>query len=102
MAKMAKGKVVIDVSMSLDGFIAGPDDTPEQPPGKGGNRLFAWFGDSDTPSRWYPSFKMTAISAKVFDEFTDRVGAVVSGRHTYDVADAWGGDGLSQESPCSC
>ncbi|MDQ6634157.1 MAG: hypothetical protein M3Z10_05295 [Gemmatimonadota bacterium] len=49
MAKMAKGKVVIDVSMSLDGFIAGPDDTPEEPLSKGGDRLPAWFGDGDTP-----------------------------------------------------
>ena len=86
-------KVVIDVSMSLDGFIAGPDDSPEQPLGVGGDRLFDWFTDGDTPSRWYPSFKMSAVSAALFDEFADRVGAVVAGRRTYQVSDAWGGDG---------
>jgi dihydrofolate reductase len=93
MAEAHRGKVVIDVSMSLDGFIAGADDSPEQPLGVEGDRLFQWFSDGDTPSRWYPSFKMSAVSAKLFDEFADRVGAVVAGRHTYDVADAWQGEG---------
>ncbi len=91
--KGLRGKVVIDVSMSLDGFISGPDDSPKQPLGIGGDRLFDWFSDGDTPSRWYPSFKMSAVSAELFDEFADRVGAVVAGRRTYEVSDAWGGDG---------
>jgi len=39
MAKQERGKVVIDVSMSLDRFIAGTDDSPEQPLGVGGDRL---------------------------------------------------------------
>src|ERR1700737_2112005 len=93
MARTKRGKVVIDVSISLDGFIAGTADTPEQPLGVGGDRLFEWFGDGDTPSRWYPDFKMSALSAKLFDEFADRVGAVLAGRRTYDVSNAWGGDG---------
>ena len=93
MARTKRGKVVIDVSMSLDGFIAGVDDSREQPLGAGGDRLFEWFSDGDTPSRWYPDFKMSAASAKLFDEFADRVGAVLTGRRTYDVSDAWGGDG---------
>jgi dihydrofolate reductase len=87
------GNVVIDVSISLDGFIAGVDDSPEQPLGVGGDRLFEWFRDGDTPSRWYPSFKMSAVSAELFDRFADRVGAVIAGRRTYDVSDAWGGEG---------
>jgi dihydrofolate reductase len=86
-------KVVTALSTSVDGFIAGRDDTSEQPLGLGGERLFTWFGDGDTPSRYYPSFRMSAISAKVFDEGVSRVGAVISGRRTYDIADAWGGSG---------
>jgi dihydrofolate reductase len=93
MARTKRGKVVIDVSMSLDGFIAGVDDSREQPLGAGGDRLFEWFSDGDTPSRWYPDFKMSAASAKLFDGFADSVGAVLTGRRTYDVSDAWGGDG---------
>ena len=35
-------KIVLDISMSLDGFIAGPNDRPEQPLGDGGTRLHDW------------------------------------------------------------
>ncbi|MGO9910624.1 MAG: hypothetical protein ACLPQS_05620 [Acidimicrobiales bacterium] len=81
------------LSTSLDGFIAGSDDSPELPLGVGGNRLFGWFNDGDTPSRLYPAFRMSAVSAAFFDEFADQVGAVIAGRHTYDVTGAWGGGG---------
>ena len=36
------GKVMFDISMSLDGLITGSDVSPEQPLGKGGERLHAW------------------------------------------------------------
>jgi dihydrofolate reductase len=85
--------VITGHSTSADGFIAGAQDSAQQPLGIGGERLFRWFEDGDTPSRYYPSFKMSAASAEVFDEFAGRIGAVVSGRRTYDVADAWGGTG---------
>jgi dihydrofolate reductase len=85
--------VVTGVSTSLDGFIAGADDSQQQPLGTGGERLFDWFRDGDTPSRYYPSFRMSAISAAFFDEFAGRNGAIISGRRTYDVTGAWGGNG---------
>ncbi|MGO9196076.1 MAG: dihydrofolate reductase family protein [Acidimicrobiales bacterium] len=85
--------IVAAHSTSIDGFIAGEDDGPARPLGVGGERLFTWFSDGDTPSRFYPSFKMSAISAEFFDAFAGRVGAVISGRHTYDVAGGWGGGG---------
>jgi len=40
------GKVVLDISMSLDGFIAGPNDNPEQPLGDGGMRLHDWMSST--------------------------------------------------------
>src|SRR5512132_1612962 len=86
-------KVVAAHSTSLDGCIAGPDDNPEQPLGVGGDRLFTWFSDGDTPSRYYPGFKMSAVSAAFFDQGVSRVGAVVSGRRTYDISEAWSGSG---------
>jgi dihydrofolate reductase len=85
--------ITTGLSTSLDGFIAGADDGPERPLGVGGDRLFKWFGDGDTPSRFYPSFRMSAVSAKFFDEFAGRHGAVITGRRTYDIAGAWGGKG---------
>ncbi len=36
------GSVLIDISMSLDGFVAGPDDRPGQGLGEGGERLHYW------------------------------------------------------------
>jgi dihydrofolate reductase len=85
--------VVTGHSTSLDGFIAGADDSPDQPLGVGGDRLFDWFRDGDTPSRYYPEFRMSAASAAFFDAYAGRVGAVITGRRTYDVSDAWGGSG---------
>ena len=100
--------ITTGLSTSLDGFIAGPDDDPERPLGIGGERLFKWFEDGDTPSRFYRSFRMSAASAKFFDAFAGRThgeaitigmvfagrnGAVITGRRTYDIANAWGGDG---------
>jgi len=79
------------LSTSLDGFIAGADDSPDPPLGVGGDRLFKWFRDGDTPSRYYPSFRMSAVSASLFDEFAGRIGAVITGRRTYDIAQGWGG-----------
>jgi hypothetical protein len=36
------GKVTLDITMSLDGFVAGPNRTVEQPLGEGGERLHEW------------------------------------------------------------
>jgi hypothetical protein len=47
-------KVVTAPSTSLDGLIAGADDSPEQRLGVDGDRLFSWFSDGDTPSRVLP------------------------------------------------
>ncbi len=42
------GKVVVDTSMSLDGFITGPNPRPEEPMGDGGERLHEWaFGEDE-------------------------------------------------------
>jgi hypothetical protein len=40
--------VISSLSVSLDGYIAGPDDGPEHPLGRGGERLFDWYSAGDT------------------------------------------------------
>jgi dihydrofolate reductase len=90
---MSTGKVIAVISVSLDGFIAGAGDGSAEPLGLGGERLFTWFEDGDTPGRFYPWMKMSAASAAAFDGIIARVGAVVTGRRTYDIAGAWGGEG---------
>lgn len=96
-------KVIVDLAMSLDGFIAGASDGPQQPLGQGGMRLFDWYFDGDSPSPYHqaaasrgvtvPPYKLYSSSAQVFEEMVQSVGAVVTGRRTYDIADAWGGNG---------
>ena len=60
------GSVVLDMSMSLDGFIAGPDDGPEHGLGVDGGGLHAWLanGDGSDPR----TFRPDGPSAEVFDE----------------------------------
>ncbi|HSK98898.1 MAG TPA: hypothetical protein VK869_01045 [Rubrobacteraceae bacterium] len=45
------GEISTGLSMSLDGFIAGPNDGRERPLGEGGERLFAWYSGGDTEYR---------------------------------------------------
>ena len=45
------GKVRTGLSMSLDGFIGGPNDGPEAPMGEGGEWLLAWYSGGDTEYR---------------------------------------------------
>jgi dihydrofolate reductase len=73
------------LSMSLDGFIAGQDgDTAG---------LHDWLTAGEIPSRFSPAFTMARPSAEFFDEGVAGTGAVVAGRRTYDVSDAWAGRG---------
>ncbi|NJC73497.1 dihydrofolate reductase [Planosporangium thailandense] len=86
------GNVVVGLAVSVDGYIAGPEDGPTAPLGEGGAALFEWYTDGDTPSRHHPRFRMARQSAAVFDAIVDPVGAVVTGRRTYDITGGWGGD----------
>jgi dihydrofolate reductase len=72
--------------MSLDGFIANPDDSTEG--------LFDWFDSGDT-EYVFPNGKMTVrlspASAMVMRDIWQRVGAIVTGRRMFDIAHGWGG-----------
>jgi dihydrofolate reductase len=86
-------RVVTALSVSADGYIAGPNDGPGNGLGDGGQRLFDWYTDGDTPSIFFPGFKLSAASARVFDAGAAAVGAVIAGRRTYEISNAWGGRG---------
>jgi len=79
------------MSMSLDGFIAGPNEGPGNGLGDGGERLHDWLwggepaGPSGVPSS--PS----GVNGRVLDESL-ATGAVVAGRGTFEPAGGWGGD----------
>jgi dihydrofolate reductase len=77
---------VLYMSMSLDGFIAGPNDTPDNPGGDGFMRLHDWFvtpeGEFGRPG---------GVAGEVYDEM-EQYGAIVAGRNTVEQVDHWGGD----------
>ena len=88
------GKVTSGLTMSLDGFIAGPNDGPEHPLGENGMRLFDWYGSGDTeyvvPSGGM-TFKVSPQSAEMLFEAFSSIGAIVTGRRTFDITNGWGG-----------
>jgi dihydrofolate reductase len=82
---------VLYMSISLDGFIAGPNERPDNGLGDGGERLVAWFlTDADTDHKGAAG-RLAGINGQVFDELM-ATGAVVAGRGTFEPADGWGGD----------
>jgi dihydrofolate reductase len=75
------------MSMSLDGYIAGPNDRPDNPGGDGFMRLHAWFVGPDGELA-----RPDGPAGELFDEIMDSYGAVLAGRRTVEQVDHWGGD----------
>ena len=76
-------KVIADISMSLDGFVTGPEPGRGQGLGRGGEPLHTWATASDDP-----------VDAEVLHESADASGAVVMGRRLFDIVD--GPDGWNE------
>jgi dihydrofolate reductase len=88
------GKVATGLSMSLDGFIAGPNDGPERPLGEGGERLFTWYSAGEVEYRLPGTemvFNVSPQSAELLREAHAKMGAFVTGRRTFDITNGWGG-----------
>src|SRR5213080_4031431 len=80
-------KVLSHMCMSLDGFVAQPDDNPAE--------LFEWYwsGDVVVPSaQENMSFSVDAASAPMLQELTSGCGALIAGRRLFDQTDGWGDD----------
>lgn len=75
MNHIVTGKVVVDVAMSLDGYIGGPSDQPE--------RLHDWMFPA--------SGQVDAANAAVIAASQQRYGAIVMGRHAYNLAEQYDG-----------
>jgi dihydrofolate reductase len=78
-------RVLTHMCVSLDGFVAQPDDNPAE--------LFDWYwgGDVVVPSAQKAmSFSVDAASAAMLRELTSGCGAVVAGRRLFDQTDGWG------------
>jgi dihydrofolate reductase len=72
---------VLDMSMSLDGYIADPDDFLG---GDDGERLHHWAARGESVQRSGP--------AGAFEDEWNAAGAVLAGRRTAELMDHWGGD----------
>jgi dihydrofolate reductase len=85
-------KVVIDMTMSLDGFVAGPDDGQEHPLGKNdGMRIFDWYfsGNEEYRHKLFrpePGSNLDQVKLMYAES-----GAFIFGRRTYEIAHGWGG-----------
>ncbi len=78
---------VLYMSMSVDGYIAGPNDGPGNPGGDGFMRLHEWYGFVGMP----PNTKGTGVGAHFMDE-GKATGAVLVGRRTVEQVNHWGGN----------
>jgi dihydrofolate reductase len=85
-------KVVIDMSMSLDGFVAGPDDGSEDPLGRhGGMHVFDWYF-SGTEEYRDPVFRPEpGVNRDEVERMFAETGACIFGRRTYEIANGWDG-----------
>jgi dihydrofolate reductase len=85
-------EVVAQITESLDGYVAGPDDGPGKGLGEGGERLHYWVFNGPWSYNDPPSGEAAGVDKEILDEGIGRVGAVIGGRSTYDAAEAWGGE----------
>src|ERR1700712_2836284 len=74
--------VVADMSLSVDGYVTGPNDSRDHPFGDGAGSLHDWFGDAATDE-----------DRAILQQFMDRVGAVVMGRTSFEKNEGDGGWG---------
>jgi dihydrofolate reductase len=89
------GKLRLDITMSLDGFVAGPNPTLEEPLGAGGERLHEWIVGL---AAWRETHGMSGgvvnADSEVVEESIDATGAVIMGRNMFG-----GGEGPWGEDP---
>jgi dihydrofolate reductase len=84
------GKVGAQITMSLDGYVAGPNDGPGRGLGERGERLHYWVFGGPWSYEQPPTGEATGVDKELLDE-SERTGAVIGGRWTYEAAEAWGG-----------
>jgi dihydrofolate reductase len=84
--------VICDMSMSLDGYVTGPNDSRENPFGDGAGILHDWMFDAATPA-----------DRAILQDMVDGCGAVVMGRKSFEKNEGdggWGDGGPLGDTPC--
>ncbi|OEO31993.1 hypothetical protein VW23_013655 [Devosia insulae DS-56] len=86
------GSSVLYMSMSVDGFITGPNVRPDNGLGDEGQHLHDWaFGDAEGGDFDAAIAQLKGVNRQIWDEMM-ATGAVVAGRHTFEPAGGWNGD----------
>jgi dihydrofolate reductase len=79
------GKVITHMTMSLDGYIAQPDDNPAE--------LFEWYQAGNVAvqhaNETFGEFNVDRASADVLEDLLSNAGALISGRHLFDITNGW-------------
>jgi len=87
--------LIFDITMTLDGYIAGPNPTLEQPLGEGGDRIHEWmYRLASFREQHGMSGGTRNADSEVLEESTSRTGAIVMGRKMFN-----GGEGQWQDDP---
>jgi len=99
------GKVALDKSVSLDGYIAGPNAGPENPLGDGGTRIFAWMmADPAATGNSGAGAMLSEAWDEMFGDSFAATGAVIMGRRMFENIDSPNGwvapDGTAFTWPC--
>jgi dihydrofolate reductase len=88
-------KLILDISMSLDGYVAGPNQTLEEPLGAGGERLHEWVFNTKA---WREPHGMDGgeenQDSEVVAEHVGSIGATIMGRRMFS-----GGEGPWEDDP---
>jgi dihydrofolate reductase len=79
------------MSMSLDGFVTGPNVGPGNGLGDGGERLHHWILPDGGDDIEAAVARLTGANRRIYDEFMS-TGAVIAGRGTFEAAGGWQGD----------
>jgi dihydrofolate reductase len=89
------GKVIVDISMSVDGFVAGPNPSLENPLGEGGEQLHEWVVALEA---WRKAHGLeggeTTASSELVEESLASTGAYLMGRKMFS-----GGEGPWEADP---
>src|SRR3954469_16229745 len=88
-------QLILDISMSLDGYVAGPEPSLEDPLGRGGERLHDWVIGNRA---WREPHGMdggeSTVVSELIDEYVARQGATIMGRRMFS-----GGAGPWEDDP---
>jgi dihydrofolate reductase len=83
--RIQETNVITHMTMSLDGFIAAPDDNPAE--------LFDWYQAGDVAVHHanpdLGDFNVDEASAEVLGDLLGSAGALISGRHLFDITNGW-------------